>query len=221
MQKLVITIKEEIKRGSRGESVGAIPMAPHAYAPSIIAGLDPPPTSKPENSLALTHESHSLSPLQRAMQQAQRAGETVLGFSATFPVFEDANQRYHEALPFKQLKKLKIACAQYGPMAPFAQAMIENLGGQNLPPNDWKQIVRACLSGGDIRPYILPNLPVNLWGRDVMTHMGVYLYSPSEQVSNQLLDFLGLGNTTREMSHPSNLGDCLIKVDLDIFRRDL
>ena len=27
--------------------------------------------------------------------------------------------------------------------------MIENLGTQNLPPNDWKQIARACLSGGD------------------------------------------------------------------------
>lgn len=25
---------------------------------------------------------------------------------------------------------------------------------------------------GNIRPYILPNLPVNLWGRDVMTHIG-------------------------------------------------
>ena len=33
MQKLLITIKEEIKRGSRGEGVGAIPMAPPAYAP--------------------------------------------------------------------------------------------------------------------------------------------------------------------------------------------
>ena len=27
--------------------------------------------------------------------------------------------------------------------------MIESLGTQNLPPNDWKQIARACLSGGD------------------------------------------------------------------------
>ena len=48
MQKLLITIKEEIKRGSRGEGVGAIPTAPPTYAPSVIAGLDPPPISKPE-----------------------------------------------------------------------------------------------------------------------------------------------------------------------------
>ena len=56
-QKLLITIKEEIKRGSRDEGIGAIPTAPPAYAPSIIAGLDPPPISKPENSLSITHES--------------------------------------------------------------------------------------------------------------------------------------------------------------------
>ncbi|KAB0385066.1 hypothetical protein FD755_000022 [Muntiacus reevesi] len=149
MQKLLLTIKEEIKREGRDAGVGAVPMAPPAYTPSIIAGLDPPPISKPEKSLAVAHESHSLSPLQKAMQQAQRAGETVLGFSAAFPIFENANQRYFETLPFKQLKELKIACAQYGPTAPFTQAMIENLGGQNLPPSDWKQIARACLTGGD------------------------------------------------------------------------
>ncbi|XP_043768122.1 endogenous retrovirus group K member 10 Gag polyprotein-like [Cervus elaphus] len=149
MQKLLITIKEEIKREGRDEGAGAISTAPPAYAPSTITGLDPPPISKPENLLNITRESHSLSPLQKAMQQAQRAGETVQGFSATFPVFEHENQRYYEALPFKQLKELKIACGQYGPTAPFTQTMIESLGGQNLPPSDWKQIARACLSGGD------------------------------------------------------------------------
>ena len=32
---------------------------------------------------------------------------------------------------------------------PLTQAIIEALGNQNLPPNDWKQVARACLSGGD------------------------------------------------------------------------
>ena len=32
---------------------------------------------------------------------------------------------------------------------PFTQAIIEALGNQNLPPNDWKQVASACLSGGD------------------------------------------------------------------------
>ena len=68
MQDLLITIKEEIKRRSKDEGVGTLPMAPPAYAPSVIARLDPPPISKPENSLVMTHESCSLSPLQKAMQ---------------------------------------------------------------------------------------------------------------------------------------------------------
>ena len=42
-----------------------------------------------------------------------------------------------------------MACAQYSPTAPFTQAIIEALRNQNLPPNDWKQVARACLSGGD------------------------------------------------------------------------
>ena len=90
-----------------------------------------------------------MSPLQKALKQAQRLGEVVSDFSFAFPVFENNNQRFYEALPFKQLKELKIACSQYGPTAPFTIAMIESLGTQNLPPNDWKQIARACLSGGD------------------------------------------------------------------------
>lgn len=41
---------------------------------------------------------------------------------------------------------------------------------------------------GTFQPYIIPGLPVNLWGRDVMSHMGVYLYSPSTQVTQQMFD---------------------------------
>ena len=41
-----------------------------------------------------------------------------------------------------------MACAQYGLTAPFTQAIIEALGNQNLPPNDWKQVAWSCLSGG-------------------------------------------------------------------------
>ncbi|XP_060257768.1 uncharacterized protein LOC132658120 [Ovis aries] len=93
--------------------------------------------------------SENMSPLQKALRQAQRLGEVVSDFSLAFPVFENNNQRYYESLPFKQLKELKIACSQYGPTAPFTIAMIENLGTQALPPNDWKQTARACLSGGD------------------------------------------------------------------------
>lgn len=41
---------------------------------------------------------------------------------------------------------------------------------------------------GVFQPYIVEGLPVNLWGRDIMSKMGVYLYSPSTQVSQQMFD---------------------------------
>ena len=41
---------------------------------------------------------------------------------------------------------------------------------------------------GHIQPYILPNIPVNLWGRDVMKQMGVYIFAPNDAVSQMLLN---------------------------------
>jgi hypothetical protein len=32
---------------------------------------------------------------------------------------------------------------------------------------------------GTFLPYVLKDLPVNLWGRDVLQEMGAILYSPS------------------------------------------
>lgn len=53
----------------------------------------------------------------------------------------------HVPFAFKSLKELKTACAQYGPNAPFTQAWLESLPTEALPPYDWKQPARACLSG--------------------------------------------------------------------------
>ena len=134
---------------------------PPACPPSVLAGLDPPPpfveprelisipASLPGENIKIRSEI-LLSPLQQAIKRANDEGEHIPGFSGIYPVFENAQQqRYYEPLPFKQLKELKMACAQYGPTVPFTQAIIEALGNQNLPPNDWKQVARACLSGGD------------------------------------------------------------------------
>lgn len=92
-----------------------------------------------------------LSPLQKSMQEARKQGEMIGDFQGFFPVFENAQQqRYHEPIPFKQLKELKQACTQYGPTAPFTVAILEAIcTGSNLPPHDWKALTRACLTGGD------------------------------------------------------------------------
>ena len=41
---------------------------------------------------------------------------------------------------------------------------------------------------GYFQPYVLPGLPLNLWGRDILKEMVVLLYSPNSQVSNMTLD---------------------------------
>ena len=125
---------------------------PPAYPPSVLAGLDSPrlfvepralisiPASLPGENIKIKSEI-LLFLLQQAIKRANEEGEYIPGFSGIYPVFENAQQqRYYEPLPFKQLKELKMACAQYGPTAPFTQAIIEALRNQNLPPNDWKQV---------------------------------------------------------------------------------
>ena len=49
-----------------------------------------------------------------------------------------------------KVKELKTACAQYGPTAPFTQALLESLATKSLPPGDWKQLAKACLLRGGL-----------------------------------------------------------------------
>lgn len=102
-----------------------------------------------------------LSPLQAALAEARMAGESIEGFESeggfmAFPVYETPAQgnqpamRIHGTIEFKKLKELKMACAQYGPTAPYTIVILESLNNDyTMTPNDWKQIARACLSGGD------------------------------------------------------------------------
>ena len=34
---------------------------------------------------------------------------------------------------------------------------------------------------------MVPSLPFSLWGRDILSQMGMLLYSPDEKVTNQML----------------------------------
>ena len=40
---------------------------------------------------------------------------------------------------------------------------------------------------GTFCPYVVPSLPFSLWGRDILSQMGMLLYSPDENVTNQML----------------------------------
>ena len=39
---------------------------------------------------------------------------------------------------------------------------------------------------GTFCPYVVPSLPFSLWGRDILSQMGMLLYSPDEKVTNQM-----------------------------------
>lgn len=77
---------------------------------------------------------------------------------------------------------------------------------------------------GSFQPYIIPGLPVNLWGRDVMSNMGVYLYSPSIQVTQQMFDQgllpgRGLGIEGQGHQEPISPNPNLQKAGLGYFRQ--
>ncbi|XP_058145900.2 uncharacterized protein [Dasypus novemcinctus] len=55
----------------------------------------------------------------------------------------------YRPLNFKTIEKLKKVVHSYGPTAPFTLALIEALGDKELTPNDWFQLAKAVLSGGD------------------------------------------------------------------------
>lgn len=99
-----------------------------------------------------------ITPLQQAILIAQEKGESMDGFEPVFlgPVLERPGQggggpvREYGPIDFKKLKELKNACAQYGPTAPYTETILEALDTEfTFCPNDWKQLARACLSGGD------------------------------------------------------------------------
>lgn len=87
----------------------------------------------------------------------RKIGESIDGFSPErqiFPVLQRQNDqgqqwRDYEPIPYKTLKELKLACAQYGAMAPFTIATMETIASLALPPQDWKTMCKAVLTGGD------------------------------------------------------------------------
>ncbi|XP_039713348.1 endogenous retrovirus group K member 5 Gag polyprotein-like [Pteropus medius] len=131
----------------------------HPLHPTVIAGVDPPPVKfKGLNSegqlIPALKVPYSETGLQKGLRIAAANGDNIGDFKMAFPVIDQHDQqgqntRGHKPLPFKVLKELKMACAQYGATAPFTLAQVEGLTASALTPWDWRIVARACLPGGD------------------------------------------------------------------------
>ena len=71
-----------------------------------------------------------------------------------FPVVEvvdqqDTRVRHYQTLDFKLIKELKTAVVQFGPSAPFTQALGDIVVESHLTSLDWKTLCKATLSGRD------------------------------------------------------------------------
>ena len=78
------------------------------------------------------------SPLERAESQALEKGQEMSDVLA-FPVVEIIDQqnnrvRQYQTLEFKVKKELKSAVAQFGPTAPFTQALLDTVMESHLIP---------------------------------------------------------------------------------------
>ena len=61
--------------------------------------------------------------------------------------------------------------------------------------------------------FMVPGLPVNLWGRDILSQMKVFMCSPSEVIAQQMLSqgYLpgqGLGKNGQGRPMQVEVGDC-------------
>lgn len=82
--------------------------------------------------------------------------------------------------------------------------------GQSTNPQQSSKILTwkdAEGNSGQVQPYVVPGLPVNLWGRDILSQLKLIMASPNEIVTQQMLNQgflpgLGLGKTKQGMRHP-------------------
>ena len=60
---------------------------------------------------------------------------------------------------------------------------------------------------GTFCPYVVPSLPFSLWGREILSQMGMLLYSPDEKITNQMMQMRynpdkGLGKDQHKIIYP-------------------
>jgi hypothetical protein len=97
---------------------------------------------------------------------------------------------------------------KHWPCQPSASDL-QGVGAVHSPLHSAQQICWRDVEGhsGLFNPYVLDNLPVNLWGRDVLVSMGVTLCSPNSMVFHQMFQqgynsLRGLGRYQQGRLHP-------------------
>ncbi|XP_073649462.1 endogenous retrovirus group K member 5 Gag polyprotein [Tursiops truncatus] len=137
--------------------LGRLPTAPPAplkrlrHSTLNVKGLPPPPPFKARGPPPLPPFNKSQGKYKK--HRRINGEDDDYAFAACFPVifdndFDDEDNVYWEPLPLKLLKKLKKACVDYGPLAPYTMTLIDALANRWMTPYDWIQVAKACLSGG-------------------------------------------------------------------------
>ena len=66
---------------------------------------------------------------------------------------------------------------------------LQGIGYANNPKQSSKLLIWRGEEGnsGQIQLYVMSNLPVTLWGRDLLSQMGIIMCNPNEAVTKQML----------------------------------
>lgn len=86
---------------------------------------------------------------------------------------------------------------------------LQGIGHSSNPRQSSKILTWRDSEGntGKVQPYIIPGIPVNLWGRDVLSQLKLIMCSPNEVVTRQMLNqgYLpgqGLGKNNQGIKKP-------------------
>lgn len=86
---------------------------------------------------------------------------------------------------------------------------LKGIGQSQNPHRSAELLVWSDAEGnqGSIQPYVLDGLPINLWGRDLLSQLGIIMKSPNDVVTVQMLKTAfvpgkGLGKDQKGITEP-------------------